>query len=149
MMIKLMDRGFAPDAIILSFVADDGDRSGDELPTPRPPTVSLTSPTAAIAWPPAVLISSAMIASASGERPVTATAKPSRAKRRAAAAPNPRLAPTPTTHAMALSTGTRSTIVLCRSHEGATMMAQPQLEISRPGQAALDQPSDPGLRAGP
>src|ERR1700730_2391409 len=31
MMIKLMDRGFAPDAIVLSFVADDGDRSGDEL----------------------------------------------------------------------------------------------------------------------
>jgi hypothetical protein len=31
MMIKLMDRGFAPDAIALSFVADNGDRSGDEL----------------------------------------------------------------------------------------------------------------------
>jgi hypothetical protein len=31
MMIKLMDRGFAPDAIVLSFVADNGDRSGDEL----------------------------------------------------------------------------------------------------------------------
>jgi hypothetical protein len=47
MMIKLMDRGFALDAIVLSFVADDGDRSGDELsvvdpPTPRPPTISLT-----------------------------------------------------------------------------------------------------------
>jgi hypothetical protein len=31
MMIKLMDRGFAPVAIALSFVAGNGDRSGDEL----------------------------------------------------------------------------------------------------------------------
>ena len=30
MMIKLMDRGFAPVAIALSFVAGNGDRSGDE-----------------------------------------------------------------------------------------------------------------------
>jgi hypothetical protein len=28
--IKLMDRGFAPVAIALSFVAGNGDRSGDE-----------------------------------------------------------------------------------------------------------------------
>src|SRR5260370_37517664 len=31
MMIKLMDRVFAPVAIALSFVAGNGDRSGDEL----------------------------------------------------------------------------------------------------------------------
>jgi hypothetical protein len=30
MMIKLLDRGFAPVAIALSFVAGNGDRSGDE-----------------------------------------------------------------------------------------------------------------------
>jgi hypothetical protein len=31
MMIKLMDRRFAPDAIVLSFAADDVDRSGGAL----------------------------------------------------------------------------------------------------------------------
>jgi hypothetical protein len=31
MMIKLTDRAFAPDAIVLSFVAGDADRSGGEL----------------------------------------------------------------------------------------------------------------------
>jgi hypothetical protein len=31
MMIKLLDRGFAPVAIALSFVAGIGNRSGDEL----------------------------------------------------------------------------------------------------------------------
>jgi hypothetical protein len=31
MMIKLRDRRFAPDAIVLSFVADDVDKSGGEL----------------------------------------------------------------------------------------------------------------------
>jgi hypothetical protein len=31
MMIKLTDRGFAPDAIVLSFIANDADRSGGEL----------------------------------------------------------------------------------------------------------------------
>jgi hypothetical protein len=30
-MIKWMDRRFAPDAIVLSFVADDVNRSGGEL----------------------------------------------------------------------------------------------------------------------
>jgi hypothetical protein len=31
MMIKLTDRVFAPDAIVLSFIANDADRSGGEL----------------------------------------------------------------------------------------------------------------------
>jgi hypothetical protein len=61
---------------------------------------SCASPVATIAWPPAALISVTIASSVSGLRPVTATVKPPRAKRRAAATPSPRLAPTPTTQAM-------------------------------------------------
>src|SRR6266403_3792289 len=62
-------------------------------------SAELTSPATARAWPPAAVISSAMVRTRSPFRPVNATIRPPFAKRRATAAPSPAEAPTPTIHA--------------------------------------------------